>query len=74
MSHYIEPGEAFATHCRGGLLQEGFVVPYVELWDEAKAIKSKAKNKTKFICDCCGVAAWGKPELRLCVRTAMERW
>jgi hypothetical protein len=64
MSHYIEPGEAFATHCRG-LLREGFVVPYVELWDEAKAGKSKAKNKPKFVCKGCGAAAWGKPELRI---------
>jgi predicted SprT family Zn-dependent metalloprotease len=64
MTHYIEPGGAFAKHCRE-ILREGFVVPYVELWDEAKTEKSKAKNKTKFICGSCEAAAWGKPELKI---------
>jgi hypothetical protein len=64
MSHYIEEGGQFSLHC-AALLDEGFVVPYVELWDEAKATKSKSKNKTKFVCEDCGVAAWGKPELKI---------
>ena len=64
MTHYIEKGGKFAEHC-AALLSGGFVVPYVELWDEAKAKKSKAKNKTKFCCGSCGAAAWGKPELKI---------
>jgi hypothetical protein len=49
-------------------LSNGFAIPYVELWGESKATKSKAKNKTKFICGSCGAAAWGKPDLKiLCV-------
>jgi hypothetical protein len=64
MSHYIEPGGRFSTQC-AELLRGGFVVPYVELWDEVKAGKIKAKNKTKFVCGCCGAAAWGKPELKI---------
>jgi hypothetical protein len=66
MSHYIEQGGQFSEHCED-LLRLGFVVPYVELslWDEDKAGKSKAKNKTKFICGSCGAAAWGKPELKI---------
>jgi hypothetical protein len=64
MTHYIEPGGKFAGHCEV-LLSEGFIVPYVELWDEVKATKSKAKNKTKFVCGSCSAAAWGKPELKI---------
>jgi hypothetical protein len=64
VSHYIKDDGDFSKHC-AELLKDGFVLPFVELWDEAKASKSKAKNKTKFICDCCGAAAWGKQELRI---------
>lgn len=64
VSHYIKDDGSFSMHCTE-LLNDGFVLPFVELWDEAKATKSKAKNKTKFICDCCGAAAWGKPELKI---------
>jgi hypothetical protein len=64
MSHYIRDDGNFAKHC-ADLLGNGFVLPFFELWDEAKAGKAKAKNKTKFVCDCCGAAAWGKPELRI---------
>lgn len=64
MTHYIDEEGEFATHC-AELLKGGFVLPFVELWDEAKAGKSRAKNKTKFVCECCGAAAWGKPELKI---------
>jgi len=54
----------FDKYCRE-LLENGFELPFIELWDEAKASKSKQKNKTKFTCACCGAAAWGKPELKI---------
>lgn len=64
MSHYIKDDGNFVQHC-AVLLSGGFVLPFVELWDETKASKSKAKNKTKFVCWFCGAAAWGKLELRI---------
>lgn len=64
MSHYIEEDGPFAVHC-AELLGQGFSLPFVERWVEDKARKSKAKNKTKFVCEGCGAAAWGKPELRI---------
>ena len=66
ITHYIEKGGKFAEHC-AILLKDGFVVPYVELWDEAKAQKRTAKNKSKstFRCPSCGATAWGKPELKI---------
>ena len=63
MSHYIEPDCMFSIHCTN-LLRSGFIVPYIELWDESKA-KSKARSKTKFTCPECGANAWGKPELKI---------
>ena len=63
MSHYIEPDGLFSSHC-ATLLNNGFIVPYIELWDECKA-KNKAKSKTKFTCPECGANAWGKPELKI---------
>jgi hypothetical protein len=71
MTHFIEPGGKFAGHCEV-LLSEGFTVPYVELWDDAKMTKSKAKNKTKFVCEGCGAAAWGKPELKIICAECQE--
>lgn len=64
VSHYIQPGGPFADAC-AALLATGFVLPYVELWDEAEAKKRKAKIKTKFTCPGCGANAWGKPELKI---------
>ena len=64
MSHYIATGGKFANHC-ANLLKSGFEVPYVQLWDEAKAQKSKRHNKTKFTCPVCEANAWGKPELKI---------
>jgi hypothetical protein len=64
VSHYIEQGGAFDKIC-AELLTGGFVLPYVELWDEAEAKKRKAKAKTKFSCPDCGANAWGKPELKI---------
>ena len=48
VSHYIKDDGNFSKHC-AELLKDGFVLPFVELWDEVKASKGKAKNKTKFI-------------------------
>jgi hypothetical protein len=56
MTHYIEEGGRFSLHC-AALLDGDFRVPYVELWNEAKMTKTKAKNKTKFVCESCDAAA-----------------
>jgi hypothetical protein len=71
MTHYIEEGGRFSLHC-AALLNDGFRVPYVELWNEAKTMKTKAKNKTKFVCESCGAAAWGKPELKIICAECQE--
>lgn len=64
MSHYTDENGRFSQYCQE-LLGKGYVIPYVELWVESKAGKSKSKNKTKFVCGSCGAAAWGKPDLRI---------
>jgi len=62
VSHYVEAGGAFACAC-AELIELGFEMPYVELWDEEKdkTRKKKAASKTKYTCGECGVNAWAKP-------------
>ncbi len=64
VSHYIQGGGTFALSC-ADLLADGFVLPYVEMWDDAKVKRSKAKVKTKYTCPSCGTNAWGKSELKI---------
>jgi hypothetical protein len=66
MGHYIAEHGAFATAV-ATLLANGYVLPYVELWndnDESKRRK-KASSKTKYTCSNCNANAWAKPEIRL---------
>lgn len=66
VSHYIAPGGAFARAC-AALVEDGFTVPYVELWDEAgkKTRRKKAASKTKYTCPECDLNAWAKPDAHL---------
>jgi hypothetical protein len=64
VSHYVDESGQFAKHCTT-LIDGGYVLPFIELWDEAKAKKNKSKNKTKFCCESCGASAWGKPQLKI---------
>lgn len=67
MTHYVEPGGAFESACAELVGKQGFVVPYIELWQEGagKTRKKKAASKTKYTCPGCGLNAWAKPETRL---------
>ncbi len=66
VSHYIEPGGAYATAC-AELMSKGFDALYVELWGEGDAEKRKKKSasKTKYTCPTCNVNAWAKPQTAL---------
>ncbi|MFZ1427403.1 MAG: SprT-like domain-containing protein [Geminicoccaceae bacterium] len=64
VTHYIEPAGRFEQAC-AELIQQGFGVPYVELWADEAARKKKAASKTKYTCPACAVNAWAKPETRL---------
>ncbi len=61
MTHYIEAGGRFQKSC-AALIGRGFVLPYVELWDEQNGSKAKkAASKTKYTCPKCQANAWAKP-------------
>ncbi len=66
VTHYIEAGSGFEKSC-ASLMQQGFELPYVELWGDrdAKAKKTKAASKTKYTCPECATNAWAKPETKL---------
>ena len=68
VSHYIEAGGAFAVAC-ARLVEQGFVVPYADEWEEGGAAKTKRKkkaaSKTKYTCASCGLNVWGKPEIKV---------
>jgi predicted SprT family Zn-dependent metalloprotease len=66
VSHYVEPGGRFERAC-ADLLDGGFTLAYVELWDEqaGKARAKKAASKTKYTCPTCEANAWAKPETKL---------
>jgi predicted SprT family Zn-dependent metalloprotease len=67
VSHYIRDGGPFHRACTE-LVKLGFIMPYVEMWgdDEArKTRKKKAASKTKYTCPGCGLNAWAKPDLSL---------
>jgi SprT-like family len=66
MTHYIIEGGAFAQ-AAARLIAKGWTIPYVSLWDEEqkKTAAKKRASKTKFVCGCCGAAAWGKPTLKI---------
>lgn len=60
VSHYIMQGHAYALSV-AVLLDTGFTLPYIELWDTAKKnSKAKADSKTKYSCPSCGLNAWAK--------------
>jgi len=61
VSHYIAGGGPFDKACRA-LIEQGFVVRYVELWSDPEARRKKAASKTKYTCLSCGLNAWGKPD------------
>jgi predicted SprT family Zn-dependent metalloprotease len=63
VTHWIQPDGPFARSC-ADLLETGFVLPYVQRIDDAKASK-KSESKTKFTCRKCGSNAWGRPELEI---------
>lgn len=74
VSHYLAPGGAFARACTA-LVEDGFVVPYVELWGEGEQAtrRKKAASKTKYTCPQCDLNAWAKPDaLLLCGECAAE--
>jgi SprT-like family len=63
VSHYIRDGGPFHRACTE-LVQLGFIMPYVEMWgddDARKTRKKKAASKTKYTCPGCGLNAWAKP-------------
>ena len=63
VSHYIRGGGPFHRACTE-LVKQGFIMPYVEMWgdDEArKTRKKKAASKTKYTCPGRGLNAWAKP-------------
>lgn len=73
MSHVIKHDGRFQEVC-GGLVQTGFVIPYVELWDEGEKsgvtspggrITKKATTRTKYTCPDCYLNAWAKPNIKL---------
>ena len=66
VSHYIAEEGPFKAAC-AALLEQGFTLPYVDLWNEKqKAIrKKKLASKTKYSCPSCGLNAWAKPFVRL---------
>jgi hypothetical protein len=68
MTHRIIEGGPFAQACTA-LLQKGWTLPYIDLWggngEQAKVAAKKRASKTKFVCSCCGAAAWGKPTLKI---------
>jgi hypothetical protein len=66
-SHYINQDGSFKTVC-AELLHKGFVVPYVDQWEEGEARitrKKKAASKTKYTCPTCDLNAWAKPNVLL---------
>ena len=67
VSHYIEPGGYFSVACSELINERGFVLPYVELWEETEreTRARKASSKTKYTCPECGVNAWAKPMTEL---------
>ena len=74
VSHYISETGPFARVC-ADLVNQGFIVPYVERWTEggkAKA-KKKAASKTKYTCASCDLNAWGKPAIHLICGDCNER-
>jgi predicted SprT family Zn-dependent metalloprotease len=62
VTHYIQEGGPFAKSC-AELLQNGFILPWVERLDEPD--RKKAESKTKFTCPICQQNAWGKPDLEV---------
>ncbi|HQT65794.1 MAG: sprT domain-containing protein [Acidocella sp. 21-58-7] len=66
VSHYVEPGGRFDRSCKA-LLDTGFSLGYVELWDESatNTRRKKAASKTKFTCPTCEANAWAKPDAKL---------
>lgn len=64
MTHYIDRGGQFAKHCTT-LIDGDFGIPYIELWSENDAKKTKSKNKSKFCCESSEATAWGKPQLKI---------
>ncbi|TXN25559.1 SprT-like domain-containing protein [Methylobacterium sp. WL19] len=67
VSHYIEPGGYFSVACSELINERGFVLPYVEIWEETEreTRARKASSKTKYTCPECGVNAWAKPRTEL---------
>jgi len=60
VGHYVEPDGRFERACQT-LLAGGFVLPYVDIWQDGKARKKKAASKTKYTCPACSANAWAKP-------------
>ncbi len=74
VSHYIEPGGAFADAC-SELIAQGFDPLYIELWTEGRetARRKKAASKTRYTCPVCAANAWAKPGLHLVCGECGER-
>lgn len=72
VSHYIIQGGPFDTTC-GQLMNQGFELPYIELWGDEGKRKKKAASKTKYTCPSCGMNAWGKPDIHLVCGDCEER-
>lgn len=67
VTHIIAPDGPFARAC-AALMETGFAMRYVELWDDAQAArtrKTKAASKTKYTCPVCQANAWAKPGTHL---------
>lgn len=65
-SHYIEHEKAFYLACAKFLAEYDFAV-YSDIQSLASKLKkkAKAKSKTKYTCNHCGINAWAKPHTAL---------
>lgn len=64
VTHYIEPEGAFEKAC-SQLIKTGFTIPWQARTENGTLAALKRESKTKYTCPCCGLNAWGKPNINL---------